>query len=255
MLKKNLDLNSIRSQIISKGYYVFRNFISPQDCIKLREVVSKKMLNCPEHNLRINSNTIQDYIHKRSHDKKFRTLRYYSFFHNDSKWTSVEKKVLNQGLEIRNKIESDWIANDNIFKNNICSLQNYNIFTKYIPSSGMLIPHRDWPKKLKYPLLQFNLILSQKDKDFSSGEFIFEDYNQNTLKIHEDLKMELGDALLFDKFLLHSVQLTEKGITDVGRWSVLIGARANKISIFNEKLIFLKENLKKMKIPFLNVNN
>ena len=110
----------------------------------------------------------------------------------------------------------------------------------------MLRPHRDFPKKLKFPLLQFNLILSEKDKDFKSGEFIFEDYDQKKLKIHNDLEIKIGDALLFDKYLLHSVDLTKKGITNIGRWSVLIGARAEKISFFQEKKIRFKENLKKI---------
>ena len=56
--------------------------------------------------------------------------------------------------------------------------------------------------------------------------------------------MKIGDALLFDKYLLHSVDLTERGITDIGRWSVLIGARAHKISYFQEKKILFKEKIK-----------
>tara|TARA_A100001011_G_scaffold115906_1_gene122385 strand:+ start:216 stop:395 length:180 start_codon:yes stop_codon:yes gene_type:complete len=56
--------------------------------------------------------------------------------------------------------------------------------------------------------------------------------------------MEIGDALLFDKYLLHSVDTTEKGDTDVGRWSVLIGARAYKISYLEEKKILFKEKIK-----------
>ena len=43
---------------------------------------------------------------------------------------------------------------------------------------------------------------------------------------------------------LHSVDLTERGITDIGRWSVLIGARAHKISYFQEKKILFKEKIK-----------
>ena len=56
--------------------------------------------------------------------------------------------------------------------------------------------------------------------------------------------MKIGDALLFDKYLLHSVDLTEKGITDIGRWSVLIGARAHKINYFQEKKILFFEKIK-----------
>ena len=238
------NLNSISSEILNKGYYVYKNFASSDECILLREVISKKIHKSPKHNTRINSNTIHDYTHKRSHDEISRTIRYYSFYHNVSKWTDIEKKVLNRGIDIRDQIESVWIDKDKEYKKIISSIQNYNIFTKYNETTGMLPIHRDWPDKLKYPLLQFNLILSQEQIDFNSGEFVFEDYNKKKIKIHKDLKMKIGDALLFDKYLLHSVDLTEKGITDIGRWSVLIGARAHKINYFQEKKIFFLEKIK-----------
>ena len=244
MLNKLSNLDSIRSEILNKGYYVYNNFASSSDCILLREVISKKIHKSREYHTRINSNTMPDYTHKRSHDEISRTTRYYSFYHNVSKWTDIEKKILNNGIEIRDQIESVWIDKDKEYKKIISSIHNYNIFTKYNASTGMLPPHRDWPNKLKYPLLQFNLILSQQQVDFNGGEFVFENYNQKNIKIHKDLKMKIGDALLFDKYLLHSVDLTEKGITDIGRWGVLIGARAHKTSYFQEKKILFKEKIK-----------
>lgn len=246
MLPETSNINLVRSEILRKGYYVIRKFASPEDCILLRNTVAEKIQKSPTYNLRINSNTMPDYSHKRSHDEIFRTTRYYSFYHNNYKWSEIEKKILNYGLDLRNKIENDWLQNDSEYKVIKLNLQNYNIFTKYEETTGMLRPHRDFPKKLKFPLLQFNLILSEKDKDFKSGEFIFEDYDQKRLKIHNDLEIKIGDALLFDKYLLHSVDLTKKGITNIGRWSVLIGARAEKISSFQEKKIRFKENLKKI---------
>ena len=244
MLNKLPNLDSIRLEILNKGYYVYNNFASSNDCILLREVISKKILKSREYHTRINSNTMPDYTHKRSHDEISRTTRYYSFYHNASKWTDIEKKISSKGIEIRDQIESVWIDKDKEYTKIKSSIQDYNIFTKYNESTGMLPPHRDWPNKLKYPLLQFNLILSQQQIDFNGGEFVFENYNQKNIKIHKDLKMKIGDALLFDKYLLHSVDLTEKGITDIGRWSVLIGARAHKISYFQEKKFLFKEKIK-----------
>jgi len=244
MLNKLSNLDSIRSEILNKGYYVYNNFASSDDCILLREVISKNIDNSPKYNVRINSNTIPDYTHERSHDEISRTTRYYSFYHNVSKWTDIEKKVLYKGIDIRDQIESVWIDKDEEYKKIISSIHDYNIFTKYNESTGMLPQHRDWPNKLRYPLLQFNLILSQEQIDFNAGEFIFEDYNQKNIKVHKDLKMKIGDALLFDKYLLHSVDLTKKGITDIGRWSVLIGARAHKVSYFQEKKDLFKEKIK-----------
>ena len=244
MLNKLSNLDSIRSEILNKGYYVYNNFASSDDCILLREVISKNIDNSPKYNIRINSNTMPDYTHQRSHDEISRTTRYYSFYHNVSKWTDIEKKVLYKGVDIRDQIESVWIDKDEEYKKIISSIHDYNIFTKYNESTGMLPQHRDWPDKLRYPLLQFNLILSQEQIDFNAGEFIFEDYNQKNIKVHKDLKMKIGDALLFDKYLLHSVDLTKKGVTDIGRWSVLIGARAHKVSYFQEKKNLFKEKIK-----------
>jgi hypothetical protein len=240
-----LDLFFIRKEILNKGYYVFKNFASSDECILLRDIIEKKLKHCPEYNERINSDTMPDYSHKRSHDKNLRTIRYYSFYHNHHKWSNIENKILKKGLDIRDKIEEEWVQNLE-YKKIKFSLQNYNIFTKYIESTGMLKPHRDYPKKLVFPLLQFNLILSEQKKDFTSGEFVFEDYKRNTLKIHNDLNMSIGDALLFDKYLLHSVELTHSGLTGIGRWSVLVGARADKISFFKEKKIRLKYKLKNL---------
>lgn len=244
MFNKISNLDSISSEILNKGYYVYKNFASSDECILLRETISEKIHKSPKHSTRINSNKIYDYAHKRSHDEISRTIRYYSFYHNVSKWTDIEKKVLKRGIDIRDQIESVWIDKDKEYKKIISTIQNYNIFTKYNETTGMLPIHRDWPDKLKYPLLQFNLILTQKNIDFNSGEFVFEDYNKKKIKIHKDLKMKIGDALLFDKYLLHSVDLTEKGITDIGRWSVLIGARAYKINYFQEKKILFLEKIK-----------
>lgn len=251
MSNKLSDLDLIRSEILKKGYYIINNFASYDDCVALRKVIDKKIQNSPEYNIRINSDTMPDYSHKRSHDKIFRTTRYYSFYHNSLKWTDIEKKILIEGINIRDQIEICWVDKNKDYKEIKSNLQSYNIFTKYEASTGMLRPHRDFPRKLKFPLLQFNLILSKKEKDFTSGEFIFEDYNKKKIKIHNDLNMNIGDALLFDKFLLHSVDITEKGENDIGRWSVLIGARADKISYFQEKKIRLKQKLKKYFINFV----
>ena len=89
-------------------------------------------------------------------------------------------------------IIQEFIDNKESIKKNV-----NNIFTKYEESTGLLRPHKDFPKKLKYPLLQFNLILSEFGKDYNNGEFILSDYKENKVKIHNDLKCNIGDALLF----------------------------------------------------------
>ena len=239
------DLNYLRSEIIKKGYFVIKKFATAEDCILLRQKIGKKIIDNPKYDSRINSDFMPDYSHKRSHDNIDRTTRYYSFYHNFSKWSQIEKKILQKGIDIRNQIEEGWINLNEDYKYHKKILQNYNIFTKYEESTGLLRPHKDFPKKLKYPLLQFNLILSEFGKDYNNGEFIFSDYKENKVKIHNDLECNIGDALLFDKYLTHSVETTEKGKNNIGRWSVLIGARAEKVTYLQEKKIRLKYKLKK----------
>ena len=68
MLLETSNINLVRSEILKKGYYVIRKFASPEDCILLRNTVAEKIQKSPTYNLRINSNTMPDYSHKRSHD-------------------------------------------------------------------------------------------------------------------------------------------------------------------------------------------
>ena len=53
----------------------------------------------------------------------------------------------------------------------------------------------------------------------------------------------MGDAIIFDKYLLHKVEKTLRGNTDIGRWSVLVGTRAeytSKIRLFVYKSSLFK---------------
>jgi hypothetical protein len=100
------------------------------------------------------------------------------------------------------------------------------IVTKYLPDVGMLKYHRDFHEQTQYPLIQFNVLLSESGLDYNGGEFVLKDNNNNELYLHRDLGTNIGDALIFNKYLMHKVEPTIQGITDIGRWSVLIGARA-----------------------------
>ena len=107
----------------------------------------------------------------------------------------------------------------------------------------MLKYHRDFPKKTEYPLLQFNILISQPNIDYSEGDFIFKDYHGKEIAIQKDLNISMGDVIIFDKYLLHKVEKTLRGNTDIGRWSVLVGARAeytSKIRLFVYKSSLFK---------------
>jgi hypothetical protein len=121
------------------------------------------------------------------------------------------------------------------------------IVTKYLPDVGMLKYHRDFSEPTQYPLIQFNVLLSSSGLDYNGGEFVLKDNNNNELYLHRDLGANIGDALIFNKYLLHKVEPTMQGITDVGRWSILIGARAE----YSNKY---KDLIKKIKYgKFMNI--
>tara|TARA_B100000700_G_scaffold318721_1_gene412481 strand:- start:530 stop:1285 length:756 start_codon:yes stop_codon:yes gene_type:complete len=245
----NLDIPTIRNQIINKGYYVINNLFSINEIETFRENISHEIKQSSKFNYRINSHNIEDYSHMRSHDSIERTIRYYMFFHNSKKWNANVKNIINTSIDLRNQIEFEWNSDfeySKIKKN----LQDYIIVTQYFSDTGMLKYHRDFPKKTKYPLLQFNILLSEFNKDYKGGDFVLKDNNNKDVFLHKDLKANIGDALIFNKYLLHKVENTYSGITDIGRWSILIGARAEytksyKLYLHKLKLIELTNKIKK----------
>ena len=236
------DVKSIRKKILNDGYYHLKNIFDENEINVLRKEIEKSIDVSPEYSTRINSDNIEDYHQYRSHDNIKRTLRYYMFFHNQDKWNETVKKILLKSLNLRNNIEEEWI--DNFEYNDIKKkLQDYIIVTKYCIDSGLLKYHRDFPKKTEYPLLQFNILISQPNIDYSEGDFIFIDYHGKEIAIQKDLNASMGDAIIFDKHLLHKVENTLKGNTDIGRWSVLVGTRAeytSKIRLFVYKSSLFK---------------
>ena len=62
--------------------------------------------------------------------------------------------------------------------------------------------------------------------------------NMNFEGINSVLEIGCGMGML-----AHLIR-EQKGITDIGRWSVLIGARAHKVSYFQEKKDLFKEKIK-----------
>lgn len=240
------DIETIRAKLIKDGYFVFKNFFKKEDIIEFRNSIEKSILLSPNYNYRINNNEVKDYSHKRSHDEVNRTLRYYMYFHNRKYWSHEIFSIIDKSIKIRNEIEKKWEDSLDYF-NLKKKLQDYIIVTKYLPNVGMLKYHRDFHKQTQYPLIQFNVLLSESGLDYNGGEFVLKDNNNYELYLHRDLGANIGDALIFNKYLMHKVEPTMEGVTDVGRWSVLIGARAE----YSNKY---KDIIKKIKYSkFMNI--
>ena len=240
------DIETIRAKLIKDGYFIFKNLFKKEDIIAFRNSIENSILLSPNYNFRINNNTVKDYSHKRSHDDVNRTLRYYMYFHNRKYWSQEIFSIIDKCIKIRNEIEKKWDDTPDYF-NLKKKLQDYIIVTRYLPNVGMLKYHRDISEQTKYPLIQFNVLLSASGLDFNGGEFVLKDNNDNELNLHRDLGANIGDALIFNKYLMHKVEPTIEGVTDVGRWSVLVGARAE----YSNKY---KDIIKKVKYSkFMNI--
>src|SRR5262249_39159632 len=106
-------------------------------------------------------------------------------------------------------------------------LQDYIIVTKYVADTGMLPRHHDYEGPAPFPLLQSLVLLSDSPTDYTGGDFLLYTKSGRRLSLANDIGARKGDLRLFDKSLAHSVEVTRAGTqTQLGRWSVLIGARA-----------------------------
>ena len=182
------------------------------------------MKNGPIINRRINISNMFDYAHKRSDDSYERTVRVYQFFENHINKSSGV--FLMRSKKIMDEIENEWEIKDINYLNYKKKMQNYIIFTWYKPGYGRLPIHQDSKENLNFPLLQSNIMLSQYGKDFSGGDFIFYSKDNTKYSVNHDLKLNLGDALFFDKSLFHEVTEVDKESSNISRCSLLINARA-----------------------------
>lgn len=227
---QNYDLSDIRKdlQAPDKGYFLIRNFyerIEVQDYLKYCESFLKSG---PIIHDRINSDNIKDYVHPRSHDHVNRTSRIYQFLHNHK--TGLVARFLNKALDFREEIESIWLS-DEVYKSEKEKLQDYAIVTSYNGNHGMLPRHRDYSGPARLPLIQFWVLLTEPEVDYKNGNIIIHTDTGDCIHIERDLDLVPGDAVIFNKRLEHEVEPTlEAGEGARGRWTVLIGARAERDS-------------------------
>jgi len=175
---------------------------------------------------RINSDSIKDYIHPRSHDRETRTYRIYQFLHNHK--ADRIGRFLGRAIDLRNAIEEAWVG-DPTYRAERESLQNYAIVTYYLRDKGMLPKHRDYSGPAPLPLVQFWVALSRPGVDYHKGNLVLYSKNGHRYRVETDLGIRQGDAMIFDKSLFHEVESMEGGDEDsIGRWTVLIGARAKR---------------------------
>jgi hypothetical protein len=222
-----------------KGYVLIRKYFSDEEIDRYRNECENFLETGPVCVSRINTDWIPDYVHPRSHDKVGRTYRIYQYFHNDH--SEPTTAFFDKALSIRNTIEQTWL-DDPRYRLEKETLQNYIIVTKYITDTGHLPPHRDYYGPAPFPLLQSLVLLSRMPDDYTGGDFRLRTKNGTSLSLANDIGATKGDLLVFDKSLEHTVELTQAGTsTNLGRWSVLVGARAikdNRVRGVSKRLLY-----------------
>jgi hypothetical protein len=232
------------------GFVTIPNMLSLAEADRYREECDAFISTGPVYHARVNTDTMPDYVHPRSHDEMERAWRIYQFLHN--KRSAETDEFLRSTLRFRDELESPWTV-DPEYLHEKETLQNYVIVTKYAPDAGMLPKHKDYDGNVKSPLLQFLILLSEPDVDYREGEFILYTRSGRRLRLHQDLDVHKGDALLFDKSLYHEVEGTRSVPgNEVGRWTVLIGARAQRENWFRAytKLWMNQSTLMRVFAPF-----
>ena len=209
----------------ARGYFVLRNLYSKEEISTYRAECAAAMARAPRVHARLNTDWMPDYVHPRSHDEVERTYRLYQYLHNTRSDTTA--RLFERTLSIRNAIEETWMA-DSVYRQEHTVQQDHVVVTRYVAGTGQLPPHRDYSGPARLPLIQSIALISQPALDFCGGEFVLYTRSGSTVRLTRDLGVGMGDLFLFDKVLVHEVEQTLPGRTDVGRWSASIGSRARR---------------------------
>ncbi len=222
------QLEQIRDAVAdpARGYHLIRSLYSEEQVDAYRERCRAFLDTGPVLHTRITNEQMPDYVHPRSHDFAQRTWRIYQFLHNHKGDATAD--FLTSALKLRDRIEQRW-QHEPAYRAVREALQDYVIVTYYVADFGMLPPHRDYAGPCPHPLLQFWVALSQPGKDYRDGNLVLFPREAEPLHLEADLDIQKGDGVVFDKSLLHRVDVTAAaGPGALGRWTVLIGARASR---------------------------
>ena len=96
----------------------------------------------------------------------------------------------------------------------------FDIYTIYSSNSGFYPRHKDQDNGICE--LQAQVTLTQHGKDFDGGNLIL--HMENELEIKLGSQLQMGDIIIFDKNIEHSVEEIKSIKGGLGRWMVLINA-------------------------------
>ena len=226
------DFEAICAELLDddKGFLVLKNFYSEVEVEEYRRTCEAFLREGTVIHDRINTDSMIDYVHPRSHDDEARTYRIYQYFHNHR--GDAIGRFLDKSHGLRDKIEEAWLA-DKVYRAEKTALQDYTIITYYLGKTGMLPRHQDYSGPAPLPLIQSWVLLSRPEVDYRGGNLVLYTRTGRRLRVEGDLGLTPGDALFFDKTLYHEVEvLGDAGEGAKGRWTALIGARAMRDSFW-----------------------
>lgn len=228
-----IDIDQARRDLLDEnvGFAVVRGLFSEAEAETYRQECERFVQKSKRIRQRIMTDSMEDYVHPRSHDREERTARIYQYFHNHK--ADMTGKLLNRAMKIRNEIEQAWLS-DPVYRSEKETLLDYVIVTQYHGNRGLLPKHVDYDGPAPKPLVQFWVALSEPGKDYEGGNLVLYSKSGLSRRVETDLKIRKGDAILFDKSLPHEVELTRiPGNAALGRWTVLIGARAERDTVWS----------------------
>jgi hypothetical protein len=117
----------------------------------------------------------------------------------------------------------------------------FEIYTIYSTNSGFYPRHKDQENGICE--LQGQLTLTEYGKDFDGGSLIL--HLENDLEIKLGPQLQMGDVIIFDKNIEHSVEEISSVKGGLGRWMVLINA-----SLFDAKEKIRHPNIKEKLVDF-----
>jgi len=208
-----------------KGYAVKRAFLSPGEADAYRAESEKFLATSRAVYKKIHRYCKHDYIWSEDGKVVPGVFTYRIYQSLTCKHSKPTEEIFQRMLSLRDRIETTWLGNEQ-YRKIRQDQYDYAQVTSYGKPSPGIAKHCDYQGKAPFPLLQCLIFLTRPGVDYTGGDLILYTKNGNRLNVQATLKLEQGDALLFDKSLYHEVEptLTSES-SEIGRWTAVIGAR------------------------------
>jgi hypothetical protein len=221
-----IDYDAVTEGIEKDGFAIIRGLLSPEAVEAYRRECEVQFATAPRLEGKIYTAGITpDYVQPwmiDGQEHKIASHRLYQFYHNPR--STGTRQIIDTVLGIRNRIEQRW---PEIQEYNLRNrLTDYNIIAQYAAEGGYQSKHSDMEASLSHPALQCEILLTQPGQDYAGGDLRLYPPDGRVISTNDDLRVRVGDLILFDKRLEHDVTKTLplRGVSR-GRWMALIGAK------------------------------